>query len=138
VTFLPWQQEDFLPIVAACAVALDTFHFGAGTTAALALGVGCPMVTLPSRFQRARSTLACYLAMNIRDCIASDLDDYVRIAVRIARDPVHRAALSEKILAHRGAIFEADPAARELGDVLVALYRERVGGAAQAAGISHA
>jgi predicted O-linked N-acetylglucosamine transferase (SPINDLY family) len=106
-------------------VALDTFHFGAGTTAALTLGIGCPMVTLPSRFQRGRSTLGCYLAMNMRDCIASDLDDYVRIAVRIARDPVHRAALSEKLLALRGAIFETDPAARELGDVLVALFSER-------------
>jgi predicted O-linked N-acetylglucosamine transferase (SPINDLY family) len=125
VTFLPWQQEDFLPVVATCAVALDTFHFGAGTTAALTLGIGCPMVTLPSRFQRGRSTLGCYLAMNMRDCIASDLDDYVRIAVRIARDPVHRAALSEKLLALRGAIFETDPAARELGDVLVALFSER-------------
>jgi protein O-GlcNAc transferase len=133
VTFLPWQQENFLPIVASCAVALDTFHFGAGTTAVLTLGVGCPMVTWPSRFQRGRSTLACYLAMDVRECIACDPDDYVRIAVRIARDPAYRAALSEKMLARRGALFETEPAARELGDVLLALHRERMSDASLAA-----
>jgi predicted O-linked N-acetylglucosamine transferase (SPINDLY family) len=127
VTFLPWQTEDFLSILVATDVALDTFHFGAGTTAALALGVGCPMVTLPSRFQRGRSTLACYLAMGIHDCIAADRDDYVKIAVHIARDRDYRAALSEKILSRRAAIFENGAAGRELGDVLVDLYRERLG-----------
>ena len=125
VTFLPWQTDNFLSILAAADVALDTFHFGAGTTAALALGIGCPMVTLPSRYQRGRVTLAFYLAMGIRDCIAADRDDYVKIAVRIARDPDYRAALSHNILSRRSAIFEADAAASELGDVLLGLYRER-------------
>jgi predicted O-linked N-acetylglucosamine transferase (SPINDLY family) len=126
VTFMPWQKpDDFLSIIAACDVALDTFHFGAGTTAAMTLGLGRPMVTLPPAFQRGRATLSNYVAMGIDDCIASDREDYVRIAVRIGTDQQYRAGLRERLLGRAAVLFESQSAGRELGDRLQALYREQ-------------
>jgi predicted O-linked N-acetylglucosamine transferase (SPINDLY family) len=127
ITFLSWQSpENFLAILAGCQVALDSFHFGAGTTAPLAFAVGCPMVTLPSQFQRGRSTLAYYLAMQIDDCVATDPQDYVRIAVRIARDPQYRQSLGARLRERSAVLFDTAASAAELGDTLHRLYRERV------------
>jgi predicted O-linked N-acetylglucosamine transferase (SPINDLY family) len=84
------------------------------------------MVTLPSQFQRGRSTLAYYLAMQIDDCVATDPQDYVRIAVRIARDPQYRQSLGARLRERSAVLFDTAASAAELGDTLHRLYRERV------------
>jgi predicted O-linked N-acetylglucosamine transferase (SPINDLY family) len=47
-----------------------------------------------------------YRQMEISACVARDLEDYVDIAVRIATEPEHRHALSDKIRQHNGVLFE--------------------------------
>jgi predicted O-linked N-acetylglucosamine transferase (SPINDLY family) len=109
--FLPWASlEDLLSIILVSDVAIDTFHFSAGTTAFFVLAFGTPLVTLPADFARGRPTYGCYLKMGMPDCVASSPEDYVERAVRIGTDPALRAALSRRILETCGTLY-ADPAA---------------------------
>ncbi len=125
-TFLPWQpSEAFLAILMHADVALDTFHFGAGTTCALVFGAGCPMLTLPAAFMRGRLTYSYYRIMEIDECIATDAGDYVRRAVSIARDRPLRARLGEQIRTRSARLFDAAPVAAELATALLALHREQ-------------
>jgi predicted O-linked N-acetylglucosamine transferase (SPINDLY family) len=107
IQFLPRQSTDnFLHLLAAADVILDPPQFSGGNTSLEALALGIPIVTLPGAFMRTRVTYGCYRQMDITDCIASDEDDYVRIAVRLGTDKQYRARLREAILAGRIALFE--------------------------------
>lgn len=129
VLFEPWAEfARFMRILGAADVVLDSFHFGAGTTAFLALGTGCPIVTLPSEFQRGRSTLAACLKIGITECVASDAQDYVRIAVRLASDKPYQRDLRARLLAASPALFEHEAPAAALGEALQGLHKEFSGG----------
>lgn len=100
------DSTQYLGLLQAADVALDTIHFNGMNSSLEALAMGTPVVTLPKLLQRGRHTQAMYRQMEIADCIARDPDDYVDIAVRIATEPDHRHALSRKILQHNGVLFE--------------------------------
>ena len=76
------------------------------------------MVTLPSEFMRGRPTFACYRQMDIDTCIASDADDYVRIATSLACDPSARQELSAKINEPSDRLFSNSQVVRSLEDFL--------------------
>lgn len=107
---LPWASaDDLLNIIRESDVVIDTFHFGAGTTAFLVLALGTPLVTLPSDYVRGRPTYGCYLKMGMLDCVARDPDDYVGLAVRIGTDRALREDLHRRILERSGTLY-SDPA----------------------------
>ncbi len=97
---------QFLALLRLADVALDTIHFNGMNSSLEALAMGTPVVTLPKHLQRGRHTQAMYAQMEMTDCIARDLNDYVDIAVRIATDPDQRQALSQKIQQHNAVLFE--------------------------------
>jgi predicted O-linked N-acetylglucosamine transferase (SPINDLY family) len=109
--FLPWANlDDLTHIIRACDVVIDTFHFGAGTTAFLVLAAGTPLVTLPGDYVRGRPTYGCYRKMGMLDCVARDPGDYVDLAVHIGTDRALRDRLRERILAACDTLYD-DPAA---------------------------
>jgi protein O-GlcNAc transferase len=107
VRFLaPLPHEDFMGLLGAADVLLDTPHFCGGNTSYEALALGTPIVTLPGAFMRGRITLALYRQMNMTDCIANDAEDYVAIATELGTDADRRRQLRERILDRSGALFE--------------------------------
>jgi len=58
---------------------------------------------------RGRHCAAILSMLGVTETIAASLDDYVDIAVRLARDPALRTAIRGKIAANRPRLF-ADPA----------------------------
>lgn len=107
--FIPWaSSSDFLQILAQANVVLDSIHFGAGNTAYLCLAAGAPMVTWPAAFLRGRVTAGLYRQMGLLDCIATDFEDYVEKALRIAQDSSYRQQLSREIEQRRGVVFYND------------------------------
>lgn len=117
--FLPWASfEDLVGIVRAADVVIDTFHFGAGTTAFIVFAAGRPLVTLPGEYVRGRPTLGCLRKMGVQDCVARDPAHYIELAVRFANDRALREAVGERIAGAAAGLF-ADPAApRELAAFL--------------------
>lgn len=99
-------RSDYMNILALSDVILDTIHFGGGITTFEGLSVGTPIVTLPTPFMRSRMAYACYQRMGLMDGVASDAEDYVRIAVRLGGDADYRNLLREKIRSQNSVLFE--------------------------------
>ena len=106
------SREDFLAVLAACDLALDTFGFSGGNTSLDALSVGLPIVTLPGEFMRGRQTFAMLKALQSSECdalIASDEADYVERATQLLREPEQRLAVQAAICSNAHKLFN-DPA----------------------------
>jgi len=54
-------------------------------------------VTTPGAFMRGRHSAAILQMMGVTDTIAETIDDYVSIAVRLAKNPAERQALRERM-----------------------------------------
>ncbi len=111
VIFLPFlDSADYLSLLAAADVLLDPLHFGGVNSSYDGFSLNQPIVTLPSRFQRGRYTLACYRKMGLTDCVAADAQQYIDIAVRLGTNAVYREEVVARIRRASPALFE-DPAA---------------------------
>ncbi len=115
ITFLPaLNRAGFLNLLAVSDVVLDPFYFGGGNSSYETLAVGSPVVTLPAAQMRGRVTYGCYCKMGVLDCVASDPQHYVEIALRLGTDGDFRQAVCARIRATSDALFEDAQAVREL------------------------
>lgn len=107
VHFVPWQTDpdNFLRVIHHSSVILDPFHFGLGSTAIAVCSVGTPFVTLPSRYARGRYAMHCANVLGVEECVAHDVQDYVRIALAVANDAAMRANIRERILLNQSALL---------------------------------
>ena len=80
-------------------IALDPFPFCGGLTSLDALWMGVPVVTLEQDLMAGRQTLAFLHIIGHPELIAANAEDYIRIAVELARDPAamarYRSSLRE-------------------------------------------
>ena len=114
VLFLPRQSgADFSSLIAACDVMLDTPHFNGMNTSLEAFAAGVPVVTLPSGLQRGRHTTGMYRKMGFMECVAQSADDYVRLALRVARDDAYRRHVGGEIDRRSDVLFEDRRAVNE-------------------------
>ena len=123
ILFLPRQPEvDYLGLLKAAEVALDTTHYGGGANTVYdAFACGTPLVTLPTDYCRGRYASAAYAQMAVEGPVARDAADYVEHAVRLACDPVWRARLSSQILAGLGRLLDDAAAVREFEQTVLQL-----------------
>jgi predicted O-linked N-acetylglucosamine transferase (SPINDLY family) len=91
------SHRDFRRVMTVADVMLDTLHWSGGRTSLDALAVGLPVVTLPGKFMRGRQSAAMLRAVGVEELIAGDADEYVDLAMRIARDRSYREALVSRI-----------------------------------------
>jgi predicted O-linked N-acetylglucosamine transferase (SPINDLY family) len=78
-------------------IALDAFPYTGGDSAATALAEGVPLVTLCGRRHAERVATSLLTHLRVTDTIAHSEDEYVEIAVALARDPLRQAALVARI-----------------------------------------
>ncbi|KAG6960217.1 hypothetical protein JG687_00008358, partial [Phytophthora cactorum] len=84
-------------------VVLDPFPFGGGVTTLDALHLGIPVVTLPAAQSVVHLAAGFLRYMNASDCIAESLDDYVELAVSVAKD---HQDIRKRLLLHRSDIYQ--------------------------------
>lgn len=114
IVFLPRQfHQDYLSLINAADVLLDTLHYCGVTSTYDAFSFGKPIVTLPGQFQRSRYTAACYELMGCGECIAQDAEAYVDIAVDLGTRPAYRHDVRQRIQEGTDAVFEDLGAVRE-------------------------
>jgi predicted O-linked N-acetylglucosamine transferase (SPINDLY family) len=107
MAFLPrCSHADYLSLIDASDVLLDTPHYCGVTTTYDALSLGKPVVTLPGRFQRSRYTAACYEKMGWLECVALGADDYIDRAVMLGTEPDLRSQVRAEICERSELIFE--------------------------------
>ena len=108
-------------------VVLDSFDFSGGITSLDALGLGRPIVTLPGALLRGRQTLAMLRRLDLAECIARDLDDYVAQAVRLAADSGARQRFARELRERRGLLFGDRQVDRALAQFLATVEHPSCG-----------
>jgi predicted O-linked N-acetylglucosamine transferase (SPINDLY family) len=100
---------QFFGVAAICDVFLDSIGWSGLNSALESLAAAdLPIVTWPGPLMRGRHCLAILQMLGISETIAGSPDEYVDIAVRLARDPALRAALRAKTAAAKERLC-ADP-----------------------------
>lgn len=118
------DESEYLSLVKISDVILDTLYYtGGANTNYDAFACGTPVVTMPTKHHRGKYTAGVYQKLGIDDCIATSIDDYAEIAVKIASDKNYRAELSQKILNKSEMLFEDMKAVRELEDCFISLLK---------------
>ena len=103
---------------------LDTWPYGAHTTASDALRMGVPLLTLPGKSFASRVGASLLTALDLPDLIAQDVQTYTATAVRLAHD---RSALDAlKVLLDKALraspVFDPAALARRLEAAFEALH----------------
>jgi predicted O-linked N-acetylglucosamine transferase (SPINDLY family) len=80
---------------------LDTLPFNGGTTTSDALWSGLLMLTCPGEAFAARMSGSLLQAIGLPELIATDLNDYRRIALSLANDPVRHQQLTKRLRHNR-------------------------------------
>jgi protein O-GlcNAc transferase len=138
--YLGWLQEEgiaetrvdisgaspmprYLECIAELDIALDPFPYSGETTALHTLWMGVPLVALEGQTLVQRLGSRVLRVAGLDDWVASSRDDYVRIALELARDPRRlgelRSSLRERLrqsplLDHRGVTRELEAAYRQM------------------------
>ena len=120
---LPQLERDrFAAAAGLCDIVLDSIGWSGCNSSLESLDHDLPIVTLPGTLMRGRHTMAILKMMAVEETIAATLDDYVRIAVRLARDLPWRMAVKRRIAQGKQQVYrDGSPIAA------LAAFLERVG-----------
>jgi len=119
IRFVPsLSRDEFRGLTSLCDVLLAPFPFGAGDSSLEGFALNLPTVTLPTNYLKGRLTYAMYKLMKIDDCIAHDMNDYVRIANRLVTDVEFNCAVREKIRAANHVLYDNAAGVRDLESFL--------------------
>ncbi|HTN75332.1 MAG TPA: tetratricopeptide repeat protein [Pirellulaceae bacterium] len=111
VVMLPWLSlADYYRLIAVADVVLDPLHYSAGSSCYDMLSLVQPVITLPGELNVGRFTQACYRYIDYPELIASDQDEYVRLALKVAQDADYRHEVREQLRARIDSLFEDDRA----------------------------
>ena len=113
--FLPQQRYGgFLGLARAADIILDSAGWSGGNTTLEALSFGRPIVTLPGEFMRGRHTAGILRHIGVTETVAAEADDYVALAVRLAREAAWRNEITARLLQHKHLAYHNDAPIRAL------------------------
>lgn len=123
-TYVP--RANYLAAYSQVDIALDPFPFPGGTTTVEALWMGVPVLTLAGKHFLARQGVGLLMNAGLPKWVASDLDNYVALAVKHSSD-IHRlatlrAGLRQQVLA--SPIFDAARFARHFEAALRGMWEQ--------------
>jgi predicted O-linked N-acetylglucosamine transferase (SPINDLY family) len=105
---------------------LDSIGWSGCNTAFEAICHNLPIVTLPGDLMRGRHTSAILTMMSMQETIASSLDEYIEISVRLGLDSEWRKQISDKIAKSKHCIYQDKTCITVLEDFLERVVKERL------------
>jgi len=120
---VPIERDQHLRRVAYADLFLDTFPYGAHTTASDALRAGVPVVTCSGRTFPTRVGESLLRAIDVPELVTYSLAEYEDMSLRLASDPVRMSRLRQTILAKAPAssLFDAGRFCRDIEAAYVRL-----------------
>ncbi|KAF4041982.1 Glycosyl transferase family 41 [Phytophthora infestans] len=106
------QKQETMLMRAADAV-IASLHLTRPRASLQAFAAGVPVVTFPNELWASRITYGFYRQMGINDLIATSLDDYVALAVKLATDTAFHKRMAQLIKRNRSKLSENEEAVRE-------------------------
>lgn len=101
-------RASYLEINRLCDLMLDACRWSGGNTTLDAIAAGLPVVTRHGRFMRGRQSAGMLAAMGLSELIADNDEQYVALALRLARERPYRDEVACRMIAGCGRIFD-DP-----------------------------
>ena len=114
----PLPSEQFIAAIGLADSVLDSIGWSGCNSTLEGLAHDLPIVTLPGPLMRGRHGLAILTVMGITETVASDRDDMVAIAVRLARDVEWRQAIQQRIRVNKHRLYRDRAAITALEAVL--------------------
>jgi predicted O-linked N-acetylglucosamine transferase (SPINDLY family) len=112
------DMRQFIAAIGVCDVILDSIGWSGGNTTLEGLSHALPIVTLPGSLMRGRHTTGILTMMGVTETVAPTVDDYIAIAVKLARDVAWRAAIKGRMMAQRHKVYRDTAPIRALEDFL--------------------
>lgn len=103
----PADHFDYLAAYGHIDLALDTFPYNGGTTTSEALWQGVPVITFPGDRWAARQSTSINRAAGLGEFVCRDIDDYIRRAIALAKDPDTPVRLAELRRSMRGKLVHS-------------------------------
>ena len=105
---------------------LDTFPYGAHTTAADAMWIGVPILTSPGKSFASRVCASLAHAAGIGELVCPTHEIYVARAIELARDPQRISALKQRLIAGRQSslLFDTPRLVRDLENLYRGMWDE--------------
>lgn len=105
---------------------LDTHPYGAHTTAADAMWMGVPVLTIPGRSFASRVCASLVRAAEMGDLICPDVNAYVERAIELGRNQERMAAAKQRLAAGRDTclLFDTPNLTRSLEDLFRQMWRD--------------
>jgi predicted O-linked N-acetylglucosamine transferase (SPINDLY family) len=124
------SQPEYLRIYHRVDIGLDPFPYGGGATTCDALWMGVPVVTLVGAAAVGRGGLSIMSNVGLKELAASDYEQYVRIAVELARDlpRLENMRLTMRERMSQSALMDAAGFARNVEAAYRAMWRRWCGG----------
>jgi predicted O-linked N-acetylglucosamine transferase (SPINDLY family) len=120
VRFLPTLKLDqFHALLRRADVMLDTIGFSGYNNAIQAIECSLPIVAREGRYLRGRLATGILRRLGMTELIAATEEDYVRLVVKVARDPSLRDDLRSRIVERREVLFEDMAPIRSLEELLL-------------------
>lgn len=120
------STTDHLALYGNVDIALDTFPYNGTTTTCEALWMGVPVIAMAGDRHAGRVGVSLLRGLGLDELIASTPDDYRRVAVELATDPVrmagYRTALRERMRC--SALTDAAGFARDIEAVYRVMWRK--------------
>jgi protein O-GlcNAc transferase len=117
------SQSKFVAASGLCDVFLDSIGWSGCNSALECLSQALPIVTLEAATMRGRHSAAILRMMDVRDTIASSVDDYVAIATRLGQDVQFRRAISSRMAENRQCVYRDRTPVTALEDFLESAVR---------------
>jgi protein O-GlcNAc transferase len=109
-------HAQFLQVMMACTVVLDTHHFSGGNTSLDALACGMSIVTWPGLFMRGRQTAGMLTLMGENDAIAQSADAYCAAVMHAVQHDTQDARAARR--ARAAVLFNDHAAIDALSDAI--------------------
>ncbi|MBX9595568.1 MAG: O-linked N-acetylglucosamine transferase [Roseomonas sp.] len=126
----PLRNADHVARYGAADLFLDTWPYGAHTTASDCLWMGTPILTVPGQSFASRVCGSLVKAAGLGDFLCRDWDDYARRAIALAANPAPLAEARARLLAGRmtSVLFDTEALVRALEGLFRGMWRDATSG----------
>lgn len=100
------DQHQYLKLNQLSDIFLDTISWSANNSSFEAVACNLPIVTLPGPLMRQRHSSAILTMMGVTETIASSIEDYIALAIRLGKDTTFRSQISEKMATNKFRVYQ--------------------------------
>jgi predicted O-linked N-acetylglucosamine transferase (SPINDLY family) len=126
LVFLPFLNDvKYHALNCIADIYLDSIEWSGGNTTFEAIACDLPVVTLPGQFMRGRHSTAILTMMGVTETIASTIDEYIDLAIKLGKDSELRKYISDKIKSNKHRVYQDKTCITALENFLERVAKEK-------------